>query len=92
MKGDAEDRHFLTGQRTSHNKDGADLMQFEKNRAGGLFGDGPSITALVSKRHLKESKAAAHHHGPRAGLVAVPDTARKAAGVVPNCRLNRLVK
>lgn len=56
MKGGAEDRHFLTGQRTSYNKDGADLIQFDKNRAGGLLGDAPSITALVSKRHLKESR------------------------------------
>jgi hypothetical protein len=56
VKGGAEDRHFLTGQRTSYNKNGADLIQFDKNRAGGLLGDAPSITALVSKRHLKESR------------------------------------
>lgn len=56
MKGRAEDRHFLTGQRTSYNIDGADLIQFDKNRAGGLLGDAPSISALVSKRHLKESR------------------------------------
>jgi hypothetical protein len=56
VKGGAEDRHFLTRQRTSYNKDGAELIQFDKNRAGGLLGDAPSITALVSKRPLKESR------------------------------------